>query len=177
MLCSLKLFNNGEFIMNKYIKTLCYICLVLFLSSNSKLSAAEKNMGVGIVIGTPFAITGKFIISQNSALDFGAGEAEGDGIYIYGDLLLNIHNFSEVPGMSIYAGIGSAFHEFEKENNKNNQEDENRIELRIPIGLEFSFDPKFNVPMKLFGEIIPTLIISPEIDSEFRGGIGARYFF
>lgn len=166
--------------MNTKIKSNYLILLIMFLFVTSHVSAEDNNIGVGIVIGTPFAVTGKFIINKNSAIDFGAGKAEGDGVYIYADYIINIHYFQDIPGLIFYSGIGPAFHEFEKDNRRNNvndDKDENRIELRIPVGLEFSFYPKYNVPVRLFGEIIPALIVSPEIDSEFRGGIGARYFF
>jgi hypothetical protein len=45
---------------------------------------------------------------------------------------------------------------------------------RIPLGLSF-FIP--DTQLELFLEIGPALLLIPETDFDFTGGIGARYYF
>ncbi|NMB63904.1 MAG: hypothetical protein GYA16_03445, partial [Spirochaetes bacterium] len=72
-----------------------------------------------------------------------------------------------------YLGVGAGFHDWEKDR-KNDHEEENRIDVRIPVGLEYTFT---KVPVGIFIELVPALRIIPDVDFDIRGGLGARYYF
>jgi hypothetical protein len=134
---------------------------------------AENTFGLGFILGDPSGITGKAFLGENNAIDIGLGDPEGEGYYIYGDYLLHLRGLGFENRLAFYFGGGAAFHHHEWEE-KQHREDENRIELRIPAGLEY-VTPK--IPIGLFAEIVPALCISPDVEFELRGGVGARYFF
>jgi hypothetical protein len=135
---------------------------------------AENTFGLGLILGDPSGITGKVFLGENSAIDIGLGNPEGKGYYVYSDYLLHLHELGFENRLAFYFGGGAAFHHHEWENRQHRDEEENRIELRIPAGLEFVM-PK--IPIGVFAELVPALRISPDVEFEFRGGIGARYYF
>ncbi len=145
--------------------------LSLFFIFSSSLFAAH-NFGAGFILGDPSGITAKFFMAQSDAIDIGLGES-ADDLYIYADYLRHFHGVFPISELVFYLGVGAGFHDWEKDN-KNDHEDENRIDVRIPVGLEYTF---VKVPVGIFLELVPALRIIPDVDFEIRGGLGARYYF
>ena len=148
--------------------------LFTLIPQYDKLYAQEKNIGVGFILGNPFGFTGKFFLDSQNAFDFGIGDPPGDGYYIYGDYLKHFSDIFTVKELLSYIGIGPGFHHYEKEYRNKEDEEENRLEARMPFGLEY-LTPK--VPLGIFLELVPSLRFVPDIDFHLRGGLGARFYF
>jgi hypothetical protein len=148
--------------------------IVLILAASGALKAAERKFGVGFILGSPSGVTGKLFLNKSSAVDAGLGVAAGDGFYLYADYLMHFGGVFPVDNLDVYFGLGPGYHHYEKEHKRNEDEEENRLEARLPVGLEYFID---KVPLGVFLEIAPALRIVPDIDFDFRGGIGLRYYF
>jgi hypothetical protein len=146
---------------------------ILFYST---ASAEGGSFGLGIIIGDPTGLSAKLWTGNNTALDAAVAWSflGNDGnnnhnrvLHVHADLLF--HNFSlfnvDRGRLPLYYGIGGRikFHE-----------DNNRIGIRIPVGLEYIFEGN-NVDM--FLEVVPLFDLTPETEFGFNGGIGIRYFF
>lgn len=165
---------------NIKLKNIILIIFLILTCVYSKYTFASNDggkIGFGFILGDPIGLTAQTNLSEKISIDAGFGDSRGDGFYLYGDLLLNLHNFSELNGLGFYVGIGPGFQRYEVERKNKEDKEENIIEVRVPIGIDYAFNSEFDVPVTVFVEFTPALQLAPEIDSEFRGGIGARYFF
>ncbi len=147
---------------------------LLLMFATPGLAIGKYGIGVGFVLGDPSAITMKYFINEQHAFDVGIGEAGGDGFYLYGDYLLHFPTIIPVEKITLYLGGGIGFHDFEKDRKHKDDIDENRIEVRLPIGVEFE-TPR--IPLGVFLEIAPAMRLAPDVDFGFRGGLGIRYYF
>ena len=148
---------------------LALILLVLSLAMNA--SAMERNrFGIGVILGEPTGITGKYMINDKNAIDVGVGwEISGDNeLHIYGDYLFHLYDVIEVPKgkLPIYFGGGARW--IYREDN------DNRLGVRIPVGLEYLFE---DISLGAFVEIVPIVNLTPDTEGDLEGGIGIRYFF
>jgi len=148
---------------------LALILLVLSLAMNA--SAMERNrFGIGVILGEPTGITGKYMINDKNAIDVGVGwETSGDNeLHIYGDYLFHLYDVIEVPKgkLPIYFGGGARW--IYREDN------DNRLGVRIPVGLEYLFE---DISLGAFVEIVPIVNLTPDTEGDLEGGIGIRYFF
>ena len=50
-----------------------------------------------------------------------------------------------------------------------------RVGIRIPLGLDFVFSP--DIPLDIFGEVVPLLDLIPGTDFTLNAGLGIRYWF
>ena len=148
-------------------------CLVIlsfvFLAANVYAMEREK-FGIGVIIGEPTGITGKYMIDNNSGIDAGVGwETSGDNeLHIYGDYLFHLYDVIEVPKgkLPIYFGGGARWVSRENKDDK--------LGLRIPIGVEYLFE---GVSLGAFVELVPVLNLTPDTNFDFEAGTGIRYFF
>lgn len=148
--------------------------VITVLFSSASFAIGKNGIGVGFVLGDPSAITMKYFINDQHAVDAGIGDAAGDGFYLYGDYLLHFPGIIPVERFTLYLGGGAAFHNFEKERKHEDDIDENRIEVRMPVGVEFETP---EIPLGIFLEIVPAMRLAPDVDFELRAGLGMRYFF
>jgi hypothetical protein len=132
-------------------------------------ASGPRTWELGVILGEPTGLSAKYWMSNVNALDFGAAWSfEGDGqFHFHCDYLF--HNYDafkvERGSLPIYFGIGGRVR-FD--------EHDNRLGLRLVIGLEYLFD---EYPMSLFFEIAPIVDIAPETEASVNGGIGIRYVF
>ena len=143
--------------------------LIIFLAANVFAMEREK-FGIGVIIGEPTGITGKYMLNNENAIDAGVGwETSGDNeLHIYGDYLFHLYDVIKVPKgkLPIYFGGGARWISREKEDDK--------LGLRIPIGVEYLFE---GVSLGAFIELVPVLNLTPDTDFDFEAGTGIRYFF
>jgi len=147
----------------KIILVILFILLSFYLSSG-----AQKNLGIGIIVGAPTGISVKYYIDKDKAFDAGVGwSLKKNYMRIHGDYLF--HNYKllkkmvDFPLVLYYGGgVKCLF------------ADEFELGVRIPVGVLYNIKkPSFD----LFCELVPGLDLLPETDFGFDAAIGARYYF
>ena len=150
------------------------ILIALFiLGATINSFAQDRGFGIGIMMGEPSGLSGKYWLSKQNAIDGGLGWSftENGSVHLHMDYLY--HNYDLLKGTEgkapLYFGIGGRF-KF-----KNNEKSaDNSIGVRVPVGLAYQFS---EVPFDVFAEIVPLLDLSPDTRFTFNGAIGVRYYF
>lgn len=130
--------------------------------SGSKKFEANKTFGLGLELGEPSGLTGKWFLSPSGALDFGLGYIYGhyyggDGLSVYADYLWHpfVLTSAEPFELPFYIGVGGRFWSFDYGCNRfgnNCAYAGSAIGLRVPIGIAFDFN---NVPLDIFVQLTP----------------------
>ena len=134
------------------------------------LSAQEKGLGTGLIIGEPTGFSAKLWLDSQSAIDaalaYSLAEPEFN-LRFHADYLLHFLNIlpEVVEGMNGYAGLG-AYVLVGQENFQ--------LGLRVPCGLVWFFK---KVPLDLFLEVAPGMQILMSTKFTIGGGLGLRWFF
>lgn len=131
---------------------------------------ADKDLGLGFMVGEPTGLTLKSWTGGNNAFDLGLSWSLGryDAINIHGDYLWHNYNvFDEVdPGtLPLYYGVGARLVL---------AENDAILGARIPIGMNYLFEDS---PIGLFLEVAPIINLVPSTDFDVDGGLGARFYF
>jgi len=126
---------------------------------DSKGFEANKTFGLGLELGEPTGLNGKYFLSDKAALDFGLGLIYGhyyygDGVHIYGDFLyhpvsLAHANAFELP---LYIGGGLRFWNFSYCYMGLCDYHGSAFGIRVPIGISFDFN---NTPLDIFIQLVP----------------------
>ena len=154
-------------------KTIFVILVVLsiFLPFQAQ---AERDLGVGVIMGDPIRITVKKWLGRDIAVDAAffrmpgaGGQDEGDAFEIHVDYLK--HNFDmfriKEGSLPVYYGIGVRIQ----------NDAEMKKAVRIPIGISFLFR---NVPVAAFYEYAFLFdITTPESEMQTETAFGIRYYF
>lgn len=126
--------------------------------------------GLGITIGEPTGISGKYVLSTRNAIAGAIAWSLDDDndVHLQADYLF--HWYDEISiakgRLPIFAGVGGRIRFRE------NRDDD--VGVRIPVGLAYLFE---EAPFDAFVEIVPTLNLTPETDFELEAAIGGRYYF
>ena len=143
------------------------LLFALMLSVNS--AHAQKELGVGIMLGEPSGISVKQWLSKSTAIDggFAWSFSKDTAIQIHADYLRHrVYLFesddfdSRIP---VYYGLGARVV----------LGDDPTIGFRFPVGVGKTFS---QYPIELFLEIVPILDIAPSSDFDINAAIGARYY-
>jgi hypothetical protein len=145
---------------------------------------ANKTFGLGLELGAPTGITGKYFLGADRALDFGVGDVynyfDRSGLHIYADYLFHPVSLAstETFELPFYVGIGGRFWNFEDRSVAGNPS-ASAIGLRVPVGVAFDFNA---VPIDIFLQIVPVLdfysgYAAHSIYLDFDVSIGVRYWF
>lgn len=167
-----------------------FVALSILTGSTPALaqrSASGGPFGLGIMLGDPTALTGKYNASEDTAFDFGLAFDFSKWNLIYADWH---HMF---PGairgnnafasqLAPYVGVGGLLvfsNQDTVETRKQryfNSTTDSRVALgvRIPLGIEWRTP---SVPLGVFVEIVPGITIIPQTTSFTNAGLGVRYFF
>jgi hypothetical protein len=142
--------------------------------------SANKTFGLGIMIGAPTAISGKYYLGADTAVDFGVGVIQGfrrDGLHLHADFLWHPATLvtAEPFVMPFYVGIGGRIADFEDDPDGDDEGDFN-LGVRAPVGLMLDFN---NVPLDVFFELalVIDFIGYDGVDADFNGALGVRYYF
>jgi hypothetical protein len=143
--------------------------LIFSLFFSTKLFALSRPMGLGLMLGNPTGLSGKYWLNQKNAIDAGLGislghECEGN---LHSDYLWHKENafyYKEVNPLDLYYGLGGRM-EFS---------DSIELGLRVPIGLVWKMEEK---KAEFFSEIAPIFDFLGKVGIEMSLGIGARYYF
>ena len=150
---------------------------------------ANKTFGLGLELGTPVGITGKYFVAPSGAIDFGLGYVPyhyygDDGLHLYVDYLWHpIVVASTAPfELPFYIGVGGRFWTFDYCDNRNVCDYNGSVfGVRVPLGLDFDFN---NVPLDAFVQLTPTLDFyrgyryhNHDVWLDFDLSVGIRYWF
>jgi hypothetical protein len=145
---------------------------------------ANKTFGLGLELGAPTGITGKYFLSADRALDFGIGAIYGyrdrSGFHIYGDYLFHPVSLASTAPFELpfYIGIGGRFWSFDDSRDNDPIDGASAIGLRVPIGVSFDFN---NVPLDIFVQVVPVLDFFSgyrrSVYLDIDASIGIRYWF
>ncbi len=142
---------------------------------------ANKTFGLGLILGQPTGLSGKYFLGPDTALDFAVGGCcyrGRNGLSLHVDYLW--HPLSLVSAepfeLPLYFGLGGHFFDF-------NDKDDNHgagLGLRVPVGIAFDFN---NVPIDIFIELalfMDFLYDNYRDDNlyvDLNGAVGFRYYF
>ena len=142
---------------------------------------ANKTFGLGLIVGGPTGLSGKYYLSDSTALDF----ALGDYYRFHYHDALGIHvNFLWHPAvlaqtdpfiLPFYVGIGGRL--LSHDRYQNQYDSGTHLGVRAPIGLLLDFN---RVPIDVFFELalIVDFVADNNEDSVFiDGAAGVRYYF
>lgn len=175
--------------------TLAWGLAVAAVGSSGAASAgtigSDHPLGLGLALGLPTALTGKYYVSGDAnALEFQIG-AWGDfnhGYYGsgYGSLYLHVvylwhpSILAEGSGFEVpwHVGVGGALWEGGGYcgwgNGRSCGGDALAVGARVPLGLDVNFDdPRFQV----FGDLALNLLVFPVFNPDLGLQLGGRYYF
>ena len=161
------------------------IALCLGFASLTPFSArAEGPLGVGAVLGSPTAVTGKYWLDQRKAVDMGLALWFAESLLVYGDYLYHVPGaFGKksklASDLAPYFGVGGVIAVSSSDRWKDDRYLGHRrgsigMGVRVPLGIEWR--PK-DPPLGVFLELVPGVALFPETGGFLQGGIGIRYFF
>lgn len=145
---------------------------------------ANKTFGLGLELGAPTGITGKYFLSADRALDFGVGAIYGyfdnTGIHVYGDYLFHPVSLASTEAfeLPLYVGIGGRFWNFDDRRANGFDYSVSAFGVRVPVGVSFDFN---NVPLDAFVQVVPVLDFysgyNRTVYVDIDASIGVRYWF
>ncbi len=151
---------------------------------------ANKTFGLGLELGEPTGLNGKYFFGPSTAFDFGVGWIYrhyyyGDGIHLYGDVLFHPVSLVHADGfeLPLYIGVGVRFWDFDYCVNRVCTYGGNAIGIRVPVGISFDFN---TVPLDIFIQAVPTLdFLRGDYYDRYRDrshfgvdfSVGLRYWF
>lgn len=142
------------------------LLVLLFVVSGSVWS---KDFGLGVSLGNPTGLNGKYWLDGDHAVDGGFAWSLGknSNLSIHSDYLFHKEGaffFNDVHPLDFYYGIGGRM-EFE---------DDIDLGVRIPVGLAHRVE---NGTADVFGELAPIVDFIGTTGVELHFLIGGRYYF
>lgn len=128
----------------------------------------DKNFGLGIYLGEPTGVTGKFYFAEKMSFQGIASWSFYDEAFtLIGDVLFDIHDLSDNNDykLPIYVGVGGKF--AARDNNSG-------FGIHAPIGIAWQ---SMKAPIEIAFEIAPGLDLAPDTDFDIHGGIAFRFYF
>lgn len=136
-------------------------------------SPKSGDLMLGLIVGSPTGVSGKYWTSKRGAVDAALGFPFDSDVRFnfHTDYLYHFPISANVPGtLPFYVGAGARLRALDKENSNDNAD----FGIRVPLGLEFI---PSSVPLEFFAEIAPVIVIAPRGDVNLDGGAGIRYKF
>ena len=148
-------------------KKILFVLAFSFVVSTASL-AADRTVGVGIILGEPTGISIKKWTGSTTAFDLGLAWSLGGNneFHIHGDYLWHNYSVFKVDSgkLPLYYGIGL----------RARLATDTQVGVRGVIGLAYIFA---EAPIDIFLEIAPVMDLIPGTAFGFNGAIGARFFF
>lgn len=145
--------------------------LFFLLMATTKISfAQESGLGVGVILGEPTGLCGKYWLDNSNAVDFGIAAGlfgENSGFSVHADYLY--HNMDMIQWdykLPVYYGFGVRMR-FPTNNQLN-------LGVRGVVGIMMFIN---QYPMDVFFEIAPSFRLLPTTGLNLDLAIGTRYYF
>ncbi len=153
-----------------------FVFLLLLVAGGRTFAQPGGELGVGIILDEPTGITVHRWLDGDTSIDaaFAWSTSGRDTFHFHADYLLHRHDLVRIPELSgrfsAYYGVGGKI-KFNDDDTKNSDD---VIGVRIPIGINYLFA---ELPIDLFVEVVPLLVLSPDSDVQLKAALGARYYF
>ena len=144
-----------------------YVVIICFLFMG--LSAWANEKGLGISIGNPTGLNGKYWLNSDRAVDAGLAWSFGkkQEVSIHSDYLLHKEGafyFNDIHPLDFYYGVGGRM-EFA---------DEIELGVRVPLGIAHRFEAE---SADVFAEVAPIIDLIGRTGLELHLIFGGRYYF
>lgn len=140
--------------------------LVLLVNAN----AQEKGYGLGLMIGEPTGISGKYWIDEETALSGGLAysfTSANKGFSFHADYIYHIPSLIQTnEKIPFYYGFGFRIRTKEKT--------EGSLGVRGVAGIVWQ---RNDYPLDIFLEAAPVFKLLPETNLDFDAALGIRYYF
>lgn len=145
-----------------------YILVFLVLIITPNTNAQSNGIGVGLIVGEPTGISGKYWTASTTAFDAGLAWSfvDENAFQIHADYIFHNMRLITIPDgkLPFYYGIGARL----------KTATDVQLGVRVPLGLAYLFQ---NAPIDIFIEVVPILDLIPKTDFQISVALGARYFF
>ncbi|MBU0475435.1 MAG: hypothetical protein KKF62_14905 [Bacteroidetes bacterium] len=147
------------------------LIILLLLLAVTKISfAQESGLGVGIILGEPTGLSGKYWLDESTAADFGIATGlfgENAGFSLHADYLYHNKNLVQLEyKLPVYYGFGVRMR-FPTKSQLN-------LGVRGVVGIMLFIK---QYPMDVFFEIAPSFRLLPTTGLNLDLAIGTRYYF
>jgi len=129
----------------------------------------QKKFGLGIMLGEPSGLSGKYFLNKTNAIDFGLGYsiATKGKMVLYVDYLYHSEGlFNTDENIILHYGFGGKIKTY------SNKDDV--FGIRGVIGLTWS---PTQIPFVAFFEVAPVFNLLPSTKLELDASVGGRYYF
>jgi hypothetical protein len=130
--------------------------------------AQDRGFGLGVILGEPTGLSGKYWTSSRNAIDAGvAWSFRKQGFFhLHADYLWHFPLETQTSErFTFYTGVGGRFGAVSHE-----------AVLGVRVVGGFAFWPR-NTPLDIFVEIAPVVDLAPATELSANGGVGIRFFF
>lgn len=131
--------------------------------------AQDQGLGLGVVLGEPTGISGKYWTGSTTAFAGAAAWSFGSksAFHVHLDHLFHHYGLIKVEKgrLPLYYGIGGRVKA---------ESDNSRVGVRVPVGLDYLVEGS---PLEIFVEVAPIVELTPATGISINGGVGIRYFF
>lgn len=151
-----------------------WLFIVLFglgiFVSQAEGSAAPRRFGVGVVVAGPTGLTAEYFYAKNKDIAASLGWGQ-NSFHLNLDHHWNRRDFIRADGVAInvYFGLGMRWLGYEGRHDSAND-----IGVRLPFGVQHIFK---EVPIQIFFELAPALVVVDHTNFVLDIALGARYFF
>lgn len=162
-----------------------FVVMTLLASIASAQTPGAGRWGLGLMVGSPTAIAGKYWVSQTTAVDMGLGFGPGNWTMVFADFHWNFPGIfgssskflSQLTG---YVGLGGGLSAWSRTYYCNRwvcdstRDSGTAIFVRSPFGVEWH---PGHPPLGVFVELAPLISLTPLTGGSIDLGVGARYYF
>jgi hypothetical protein len=143
--------------------------VLILVCMTSTLMAASNELGLGVILGNPTGLSGKYWLDDNAAVDgaFALSLGKNTNLSLHSDYLLHKKSaffLNDVHPLDLYFGAGGRL-EFD---------DSVEIGIRLPVGLAHRLADQ---PADVFAEVAPIVDFVGRTGLEMHFAIGGRYYF
>ncbi len=150
-------------------RNLLMLAMVLFGFTGKAWAAGP--FGLGIVLAGPTGLSGNYFYDKHKSFAAALGWDDSD-VQLHLDHLWYRSDLVVVDRtpIDVYMGLGLRLHQIERRN----KNDETELGVRVPVGVSYVFR---KIPVQLFGELAPALILIDRSALVIDIAIGIRYYF
>jgi hypothetical protein len=159
------------------------VAALLVLATPRPARADGGPFGLGLIIGSPTGISGKYYLGgTGEAIDFAIGGALGGdrGLHVHADYLWHPVMLTQDAAFNLPLHVGVGARLLDHDRGKDDGDDDFHIGVRVPGGITFDFT---EVPIDVFIEL--ALIMDfragdrhdDSIGLDLNAGVGVRYYF